>query len=348
MKRNAFPFVILVLVGIGVYSLLQPEVGNLDADLSTHFAIEDTAAVVRIRIADTDGRAATVERIPGHPLGLWRLNDRYMARKDATDLLLKTFKRVSVRQPVRATAKAGVLKMMAASGKRVDIYVDGQEDPVKTWYIGTPTQSHTGTHMLLELPGTGRAEQPYITHIEGFTGFLSTRFFTDENEWRYTGVFESSADHIASISGTPLNDVGAPATLTWGGEGGLLSAAEDGRGLTLPQRMLQDQWLKFTKVHVETWNSHLSESAQDSLRLSPAAWRLNVTYKDGHSASIDLHWKAPIMEEYDESGKLLNHDGSRMYAVVNGECALVQTFVFNPILEFWRTLPEMTSQSTSS
>ena len=347
MKRFVFPIVVLVLLSIGTYSALSPESGRLDADLSTHFAVADTAAVQKIRIADNNGRVAVVTRVPDHPLGLWTLNDRYPARKDATDLLLKTFKRISVRQPVRASAKEGVLKMMASAGKRVDIFTKDSSTPFKTWFIGTPTQSHTGTHMLLELPESGRSETPYVTHIEGFTGFLSTRFFTEENEWRYTGVYESSADEIAAITAIPLDDIGTTATLRWNSEGDQIVAEHNGQTLDLPQRMLRDQWLRFKKVHVETWNSHLSPEAQDSLRSSPLAWNIKVDYKDGREVNLDLHWKAPIMEEYDTEGRLLPHDGSRMYAVYKGECALVQTFVFNPILDFWRALPQMGLQTSA-
>jgi hypothetical protein len=348
MNRLVFPVVAIVLIAIGAYTAFSPESGRLDADTSTHFAVTDTAAVVKIRIADNNGQVAVVKRVPDHPLGLWTLNDRYPARKDATDLLLKTFKRISVRQPVRASAKAGVLKMMASAGKRVDIFTEDSSTPVKTWFIGTPTQSHTGTHMLLELPGSGRAETPYVTHIEGFTGFLSTRFFTDETEWRYTGVYESTADEIATITAVPLDDVGSSATLKWDEQGDQVIAELNGQRLALPQPMLRDQWLRFKKVHVETWNSHLSPEAQDSLRGSALAWQLKVNYKDGREVNLDLHWKAPIMEEYDTDGRLLPHDGSRMYAVHKGECALVQTFVFNPILDFWRSLPQMGIQSSNS
>lgn len=343
-KSTTVGLAFMVLVGWTLFSVIRRDEGQLDADSGTHFAIDDTSRVTQIRIAGTDGSVAVLER-QNHALGLWKLNGKYEARKDATDLLLKTFKRISVRQPVRASAKEGVLKMMASAGKRVDIYLDGEPDPDKTWFIGTPTQSHTGTHMLLELPGKGRAEDPYVTHLEGFTGFLSTRFFTDETEWRYTGIFESNAAEIDSITGIPLADRGAMATLKWAEDGERIEAIRNGIRMNLPQPMLRDQWLRFRKVHVETWNSHLNAAGQDSLRNSPQAWRLSVAYKDGSEASIDLHWKAPIMEEFDENGRLLKHDGSRMYAVHQGECALVQTFVFNPILDFWRNLPESTSQA---
>ena len=43
------------------------------------------------------------------------------------------------------------------------------------------------------------AEEPFIVHMEGFTGFLSTRFFTDEKEWRYTGVFDYPGDGLQRV-----------------------------------------------------------------------------------------------------------------------------------------------------
>ena len=330
-------FVAMALVGVAVYLGTRPEAGALEADRTTHFAIADTSQVTKIRIADAQGHVAILERSK-HPMGLWSLNGRHLARKDATDLLLKTFKRISVRQPVQTKAKEGVLKMMAASGKRVDIHLDGADSPVKTWFIGTPTQSHTGTHMLLELPGEGRSSDPYITHMEGFTGFLSTRFFTSENEWRYTGVYESRPESIQSIVGRPLDDTGRMAILEWDEGGKGLKASTDLIPLDLPASTLQDQWLRMCDVHIETWDSHLTVAQQDSLKASPAAWELEVRYKDGRTQPMSLHWKAPIMEEYNLDGTLMTHDGSRMYAVVNGEVALVQTFVFNPILDFWRNL----------
>ena len=336
--RIGFLLVLSTLVGIGLWKAFTPESGHIEADAGTRFAIADTARVTRIRIADTDGRVATLERNQGHPLGLWTLNGGHFARKDATDLLLKTFLRTTVRQPVRPAAKEGVLKLIASAGKRVDIHLDGGNSPAKTWYVGTPTQSHTGTHMLLEVPGEGRSEDPYITHIEGFTGFLSTRFFTDENEWRYTGVYESGAEDILSISGRPLNDKGRAALITWSADGETLTARGDFMELDIPQVGLRDQWVRMCDVHIETWDSHLTPLQEDSLRASPPAWELEVRYRDGRTQPMTLHWKAPIIEEFDEQGQLMDHDGSRMYAVVNGEVALVQTFVFNPILDFWRAL----------
>ena len=338
MKRPPLTLIaIAALCVVAIIMALQPDSGQLDADRETHFSIDDTSRVTTIRIADVQGGVALLERSP-HPLGLWKLNGRLLARKDATDLLLKTFKRVTVRQPVQQSAKEGVLRMMASSGKRVDICLDGKSDPAKTWFIGTPTQSHTGTHMLLEVPEYGRSGTPYITHMEGFTGFLSTRFFTSEEEWRYTGIYESQPTEIQSITARPLDDKGTEASIEWAPGGETLTAKSDLRPIEISQTVIRDQWLRMCKVHIETWDSHLSPAQEDSLIQTQPAWTLNVHYKDGRDIPMTLYWKTPIIEEYDLNGERMSHDGSRMYALVNGEVALIQTFVFNPILDFWRNL----------
>jgi hypothetical protein len=47
---------------------------------------------------------------------------------------------------------------------------------------------------------------------------------------------------------------------------------------------------------------------------------------------VELFWKAPVTDTYDDYGNLNEWDGARMYAVYNGEVVLVQRFVFDPII----------------
>ena len=118
---------------------------------------------------------------------MWDVNGQFKAREDAVNLLLKTFLRARVQGPVAEAAQPNVIRLLSARGKKVEIYQGGDE-PAKTWYVGTATPSHTGTYMVLETQ-EGRGASPYVVHMEGFTGYLSTRFFTSEREWRHTGIF---------------------------------------------------------------------------------------------------------------------------------------------------------------
>jgi len=293
------------------------------------FAIADTAAVDKIFIADKDGNQALLERSSGR---YWKLNGTHLARKDAVDLLLKTFLRARVQRPVPQGELSTVNRLLAGRGKKVEIY-QGGETPVKTWYIGTSTQNHTGTYMVLADANGQLAEEPFIVHMEGFTGFLSTRFFTDEREWRYTGMFDYPGNSLRRVevelteAGGRLYAMEVDSVGTLRVEGAPLSSRAD----TL---FWQDRFNRFRKVHLETYNNHLTANAEDSLlnRAEPA-FRLRAWGQDEDvPIEIELYWKAPISDTYDDNGELNEWDGSRMYAVYKDEAVLVQRFVFDPLL----------------
>lgn len=326
---------LLVLAGSLLVLLLGLYLGKkwagqapLDAQASAQFAITDTASVDRIFIADRDGGEVLLERVPG--ASYWKLNGKHWARKDAVDLLLKTFLRIRVQSPVPLAQRENVIRMLAGRAKKVEIYTGGDE-PAKIWYVGTATQSHTGTHMLLETP-EGRGQEPFVTHMEGFTGFLSTRFFTDELEWRYTGVFDFPDRTLRGISvefreSPQWNyalEVDTSGTLVWKGAGGLIRP--------VPDSQWQDHFLSFRKVHLETFKNYLTPDAVDSLAQTQPAFVLRAWGADGRRDSIALYWKAPTLETLDEQGNALPWDGARMYGNYRGEWVLCQRFVFDPLL----------------
>lgn len=337
MHKNLQLFYVLIFVtamaaGIRWY-MEQKNTIDVTQDVSADFAIADTASVSRIVIADKDGYMADLRRQSGQRY--WSLNNRFLARKDAVDLLLKTFKRIAIKSPVSEAEKPTVMRMLAGRAKKVEIFLDGQASPLKTWYIGTATPSHTGTYMLLETK-EGMAAEPFITHMEGFTGFLSTRFFTDEREWRYTGVFDHPGRSLAKVEFTSHESRNQSWQMVASESGHLELYNVD--GLMEGYRdtsAVQDLFLRYRKVHLETYNNHLTLKAQDSLlnQAQPAYTLRTWSHDHSQPDSIQLFWKAPTMETYDDEGHLNEHDGSRMYGRVNGnEIVLVQRFVFDPLL----------------
>lgn len=338
MHKNLQLFYVLVVVtaaAVGFrWYLNKSNSADLSLEQAANFAIADTASVTRIVIADKDGQTADLRREQGQRY--WSLNNRYSARKDAVDLLLKTFKRIGIKGAVPQAERQTVMRMLAGRAKKVEIFTEGNPAPVKTWYIGTATQNHTGTYMLLETK-SGMAQEPFITHMEGFTGFLSTRFFTDEQEWRYTGVFDFPG---RSLTKATFIDHANPEN-SWN-----LSVSEMGH-LNLMDAMgnpvaygdtsaVQDLFLLYKKVHLETYNNHLTEAGLDSMltRATPAFTLRAQSENALETDSIQLYWKSPAVVEYDDMGEPLPWDGSRMYGRVNGdEIVLVQRFVFDPLLK---------------
>lgn len=333
MKRNRTLLALLVVVGLVVLALnyFQKPKGNMAARPMANFAIDDTAAVDRIFIVDTDERSVLLERDPQSKY--WTLNDTLKARYDAVELILKTIKRIKVKAPVPAAARDNVIRLLAAGGKKVEIY-QGGDQPAKTLIVGNATQDHTGTYMLLETPDKGRSSEPFIVHMEGFTGFLSSRFFTDIGEWRYTGVFDYPTlnfDRVEAVHHMmPFNSFSVNYS------GGNAIELEDYRGQRIEDfdtLAVKDFLLLFKKAHVETFQSHLTASQEDSLKATSPAYSFRVHEKNGAVNEFQLFNKKKVIDIPDENNNIEPWDLARMYFVYRGEVGLAQLYVFDPMVK---------------
>ncbi|MDE0979764.1 MAG: hypothetical protein OSA78_07210 [Flavobacteriales bacterium] len=330
MNRNLRLFYFLlfataIAAGLRYYSQMQSS--ELVGFSASDFAVVDTASVNRIFIADKDGGQALLERIPGERY--WSLNGEHKARKDAVDLLLKTFKRIAVQRPVSESELDNVNRLLAGRAKKVEIY-QGGDQPVKTWYIGTSTQSHTGTYMVLGDGSMGIADEPFVTHMEGFTGFLSTRFFTEEVEWRYTGMFDFPSNTLRKVEVSYHETPEWSHTIEVDSVGGL-AVLRSGKSLRAIDTLTwQNRFNLFRKIHLETFNNHLSPEGLATLSATKPALTLRAWNWDATSPEeIELFWKDPIMDTYNDAGELNQWDGARMYARYRDEFVLVQRFVFD-------------------
>jgi hypothetical protein len=181
MKKTTFIIlaILISLSGISIYIYkTKSNTSTLDKEASD-FKFKDTAAVDKIFLADKDGKQVLVERTKSG----WVLDGKFHVRPDVIEVLLYTIKSVEVKSPVSKQGKVNVIKVLAAKSTKIEIYSKGKK--VKQYYVGNNTQDHTGTYMLLTNLETGENyEEPFITHIPGFDGFLSTRYNTNEIDWR--------------------------------------------------------------------------------------------------------------------------------------------------------------------
>ena len=96
---------------------------------------------------------------------------------------------------------------------------------------------------------------------------------------------------------------------------------------------IQEHFLRFKKVHLETYRSRLEPEVEDSLRNASAAFELTAMGKDGRREDIYVHWKPRTGLDRDAEGNLMEHDGEQMYGVTTeGEVVMVQRFVFDPLI----------------
>lgn len=189
MKKNRASFIVTItLLAVAVYLIGTQRKGTIREELK-NFAVQDTASITKIFMADKSGGASTLVR---QSAGKWLVNGKYVARKEVIDILLYTVKAMEVRSPVAKAAYNVIMKQIAATGIKVEIY---QNDKLaKTFYVGGSTDDLLGTYMYME-----NSSVPFVIHIPGFDGYLSTRFITDENQWKLRNVFDKKPEEITSF-----------------------------------------------------------------------------------------------------------------------------------------------------
>jgi len=152
--------------------------------IKSDFAIEDTASIDKIFISNSAGEKVTL--IKGEKE--WLVEGKNKARPESIDVLMTTFNKIAIKSPVSKAAFPNVVKSLATNAVKVEIY-QGDESPSKVYYVGEATQDHQGTYMLLETEGE-KSTEPFVMHIPGFYGYLTTRFFANPMQWRDAAVFK--------------------------------------------------------------------------------------------------------------------------------------------------------------
>lgn len=189
LKKVLIPFVILVVLGGLAWWLSRQDSGSTIDREDTDFAVTDTAAIDQIIIQDRRNNEVKLSRESGK----WLVNDQYKASQTKIQTLLTTIKEVEVKNPVPKSAKENVIKNMATNNLRVEIYKDGSL--AQAYFVGHQTNDELGTYMAID----NENKKPYVTHIPGFEGYLTPRFFTDITEWRTTEVFSYNPVEITSV-----------------------------------------------------------------------------------------------------------------------------------------------------
>lgn len=198
MKKQPLYIALFLIIGLSIYAiyLYYNDDPTSIKKPNSNFTIKNIEDIDRIFIKDVTNEEANLSKIDG----VWYVNDKFKARPENIELILETVKNIEVQRSVPKEAIQPVITDIAALHKKVDFYANGEL--IKTYFIGNPTQDHYGTYMLLETPSEGRSTVPYITHMPGFNGFLSTRFFANESLWKYTGVFNYEIANIQQVSVT--------------------------------------------------------------------------------------------------------------------------------------------------
>lgn len=340
MRKNRLIIIITIILAlIATYFIFKTTSGTLSKKLSD-FSVTDSSAVTKVFLSDKENNSVLLEK---KSTGNWQVNGKYKATNDGINVLLKTFMRLEVKEPVAKSARNNVIKRIAAIGTKVEIYQKAyrinvfgihlfpHEKLVKTYYVGDATQNLKGTYMLME-----GAEEPFIMHLPGFNGFLSSRYSTLEKDWRDHTIFNLALTDIKSVKlefqeepekSYKINAVG-------NGKYELTSLFKNQLINDYDTILLLDYLLGFEGINYETSISDNKTHNKDSIIKSTPFHILTVTDNSGKVNTIKTFHKAPNEGETEFDGTPTLYDKDRLYAQFNNgkDFGLIQFYVFDKIL----------------
>jgi hypothetical protein len=316
MKKFCF-----ILVAAWVAWGCGPRGNTLNKELS-NFKVEDTAAIDKIFLADMQNNTILLQRDGSQ----WRVNNDFMARPDMIKNLLNTIRRVEVKQYVPKPAVENIIKSLAVTGTKVEIYQHGKL--LKTYYVGGPTQDHYGTYMLLE-----GSDIPFVCYIPGFRGYLTNHYIPLIDEWRDRKIFAYDISEIGSVKVEFFND---PAS-SWeiknlDNAHFTLKALQSGQNIErFDTSRVKDVLQNFKVMGFEGF-VNVNAARMDSVKAKYGLYRVSLTEKDGGVKFVDLY-SIPLQPgTLDMLGRPVTTDVDRMYGIVDGKnVTICQFYTFDPV-----------------
>ena len=309
-KTQLLYIAIIILTAALIWFLSNDEKSTIS--LENNFAISDTASVSKIFIADRSGTTITLNRNQKN----WVINNKYVVRKDAINIILSTIKKIKIQRRVSKNAFDNVIKNLATKGVKIEIYTN-KETPNKTYTIGSSTPNHLGSYMLLD-----GSDTPFIVHIPSFNGFLSPRYGIQvdkisEKDWRTTNIISLKAENISRVI---INHIQQPKKSFTLNTSSMILLNNLGDEVSFNQEKVLQFLYAFKLLNCESYKDE-----KERIELATPMHELIVNNDTLRTYSIT-------------SGKLIkdkkdNFNVKRMYATMNnGELMLIQDYVFNKVL----------------
>ena len=315
---------ILVISSLVLF-FMNKESNTFSEELSD-FAVEDTSSINKVFFADKHGNTVTLTKGENNN---WLVNNEFIARSEAIGFLLKTIKDIKVKHPVSNSMHDRIIKNLASSAVKVEIFTDNLDESYKTYFIGGEAKDLIGSFMLLE-----NSSRAFIVYIPGFNGFLSPRYTIDgttvgSDLWRDRNIFEYKPEDIKTVNVTNHDDPTQSFKMHRQNE--YYSFTKNNVTKVIPDSQGDVYMDLFKSVNCEGFMNDFSK--KDSIFNSKPFYTISITDKKGKVDSLIAYHKEPKRVEYlQDNGEKLEYDVDRMYAKLNTDLILIQFYVFDKIL----------------
>ncbi len=334
MKKNKIAIILVALLAPLTFWLVinKSTNGTIKKELRD-FAVRDTASITKIFMADRSNHSVTLERLGN---GDWQVEGKYVANKGVVDNLLETIKNIEVMSPVPNAAKETIIKSLASSSVKIEIYK--KDGLVKSYYVGGETQDGLATYMLLSDPKTGEnSSAPFIMFMPGFNGNVGVRYFTDLRDWRARFVFRYYPDDIASVKVEYIEELDNSFEVFNNGNNSFEVKDLKKNALILDGDVMKmKRYLSYYQnIQYEILKNDAADSLKDAVFKNMAFAKITVTNKKNEQNAITLYHMPHKIEGLEIAGKPIKYDPDHMYTFINDgkDFVSVQYFVFGKLLQ---------------
>lgn len=325
-KQLVFLFFLIVCLSLGLYFFFFSNDNQLSNKEARNFKIENIELVDQIFLATTEGTKVKLTKDGD----IWRVNNQYVAKKLRMQTLLKTAKNITVKQKVPKLKQERIFKNLATHNIKAEFYA--KEELIKSYYIGTADGSTTGTYALLINEETGENyNEPFLTHLLGFEGYLTPRYEPDPSTWRDLKVFYYPKNAIESVEleyrDNPENSFKIQLN------DNKYQLIENDIIVPSNELAIKKYLLNFKSISAERL---VPDAKKDSLKASfkNQPWfELTVTNLMGEKNNVKGYKIKMPPGTTNSIGLPMYFDPDRFYAeIFNDELGVLQYFVFDPLL----------------
>ncbi len=328
MNKTLIYFLLLLMLSAAVYFLVIRKSSSTLNEKEKSFAVEDTAAIYKIFIADMTGKKVVLLRTGNG----WTVNDRFEVRADYMKSLLATIKKLNVSYPVPEAAEKTVITALASSNKKVEIY-DRKGTMIKSYFVGGGTLDSEGTYFLMN-----GSQNPYVVSVPAFEGVLDTRYVTDEQVIRSTALFRLSGNEINMITVDYAGQPDSSFTIkVLGADSFEISNNNKGTLTTgnFNKEKVHNYLALYASVYCESYVNDLPK--KDSILQTPSFCSIAVTDRRRQTQTVTCYHmpRNSTSEQFDAKGNELLYDADRFFATVHNDkdFVILQRFHFGRLLK---------------
>jgi hypothetical protein len=333
-KKSLIFIAILILLVLGIFQFSRAK--NEPTSTSKEeidFSYQEVDKLSRIFFANKSGKYIDLKKLED---GKWMLNNKYTAWQKKVDFLLyETFKKVRVKGAAPKPAVDNIIKRMAITGIKVELYSSDTSTPDQVYYIGGTTPDQLGTYFWAEGSTT-----PYVTYVPGFTGYLNSRFDLQPRNWISRTIFAYDKSDIQSIGVSYKNQA---CNIVQSNDQIIL---KDSNGNTLAANpdALSSYIAFFKKLNMEAIID-LTDNQKDSIQNTKPMAKITVTNKTAQAKTLNIYYKPShdkMHNLHTVDGERLTFDPNRYYAIIEGnkDWMIIQDYTFAKVL---RTADEFNS-----